>query len=129
MAKSEQQKLKEKLDKIFSLYVRQSESDDNGYAKCVTCGKIAHWKEMDAGHYIPRSILATRWDERNVHVQCRGCNRFGGGKIDEYAIYLRKRYPDTILEDLNAQKRKITKLYVVDYQRLIEEYQEKLDNL
>lgn len=126
MAKSEQQKLKEKLDKVFSLWVRQSNADDNEYCKCVTCGKIAHWKEMDAGHYIPRNILATRWDERNVQPQCRGCNRFGGGKPDEYAIWLRQKYGETVLEELHAQKHTITKLYIGDYEAKIADYESRL---
>ena len=71
--------LKGKLDRLFSEYIRRRDADA-GYCRCVTCGKVQHWKEMDAGHFVPRDRIATRWDERNVHAQCRECNRFRSGQ-------------------------------------------------
>lgn len=128
--KSKQQKLKEKLDKIFSEYTRRRYADDNGYVSCVTCGVTRIWNDhMDAGHYISRGILATRWDERNVHPQCKGCNSFGKGRMDEYALYLQQVYGFDVLQELNQLKHTITKLYIPDYEHLIEVYSRKVKDL
>lgn len=67
------------LDEAYSTYRRMVAADDNGICHCVTCGKIAPWKEMDLGHYITRAIMATRWDDHNTAVQCPKCNRYMGG--------------------------------------------------
>ena len=38
--------LKGKLDRLFSEYIRRRDADA-GYCRCVTCGKLQHWREMD----------------------------------------------------------------------------------
>lgn len=121
--------LKKDLDKQFSLYTRLSDANDEGYSTCVTCGKVAQWKEMDAGHYITRNHLSTRWEELNVWSQCRGCNRFGGGKPDEYAIFLIKQFGDDILTQLHQQKHTITKMSRADYEEKITYYKERVAEL
>lgn len=59
---------------------------------------------MDAGHYISRAVMATRFDERNVQPQCRFENRFREGVKDEFALALQKKYGLKILEELNQLK-------------------------
>lgn len=66
-------KLKSKLIKYFSEYIRLRNSD-NGLVQCFTCGKIGNYKTMDAGHFISCRYNATRFDEKNVQVQCKRCN-------------------------------------------------------
>lgn len=115
-------KLKKEADRLFSLYVRQKDIDHDGNTKCVTCGKVAHWKNLQAGHYISRNHLSTRWEELNVFPQCVGCNIWGRGKHDEYAIYLIEKYGNNILELLHKQKQQITRMKRADYEALIEKY-------
>ncbi len=38
---------------------------------CVVCGTR---ENLTPGHYVTRSVYALRWDLRNVHTQCWGCN-------------------------------------------------------
>ena len=54
-----------KLDKFFSLYIRQRNAID-GYVKCVTCNTLKHWKEVDAGHFCSRRHYSTRWNTLNI---------------------------------------------------------------
>jgi len=123
-------KLVKKLDKVFSEYIRRSHADKNGYIKCCTCGQKRHWKDnMDNGHFVPRNHTRTRWDERNVAPQCRGCNRFGGGKPDEFAIYLMKKYGNNILQEINQAKHAPYKIYTTEIETMIEDYKEKLKEL
>src|SRR3990167_5110568 len=117
---------KHQADKYFSLYIRRVNADKNGMAVCFTCRAIKHWKELQCGHYIPRNHLSTRFEERNVACQCVGCNMFGRGKHDEFAIQLMAKYGKDILEDLNAKKNKPVKYTEEHYHNMIEKYQDYL---
>lgn len=122
--------LNKKLWRIFSKYVRISESDGNGLSTCFSCDSVQPWIDMDAGHYIPKSIsLALRFDERNVHAQCTACNRFRHGNLTQYALNLKKVYGPDILEELDNFRRDHQNLRYSksDYLDLIEKYQRKLD--
>jgi hypothetical protein len=85
-------KLKKELDRVFSVFIRERDSNEYGHGSCVTCGLNKHWREMDAGHYMPRQDLATRWDEKNVHLQCKKCNGFRGGEPEKMAAYIDSYY-------------------------------------
>lgn len=120
---------KHQADKYFSLYIRRLNADKNGCSVCVTCRTIRYWKELQNGHYIPRNHLSTRFDERNCAPQCVGCNMYGRGKHDDFALHLIAKYGQNILEDLNAQKNKSIKYKISDYQLMIEKYQDYLVGL
>ena len=111
--------VKRELDKVFSIYIRQSAADPQGYASCVTCGKSLPWQQQQSGHFVPRSHLSTRWDPRNVHVQCVGCNIFGGGRYPEYALFLTRKYGPEILEELTKAKHTVTKISVQEMEQSI----------
>ena len=72
--------------------------------KCCTCGKIGSWMySMDAGHFIPKGKggqSGVRWDERNVHAQCSGCNAFHQGRVLEYRDYMLKEYGQEVIDEL-----------------------------
>jgi len=120
---------KKKLDTIFSVYIRQRKADDNGYAQCVTCGKVDQWKHLQNGHYVGRGFMGTRFDEENCNVQCDRCNRRLKGNMDEYAIYLKQEYGDDILDRLHQKKRAGRKIGAGEYRELLEHYKEKLESL
>jgi hypothetical protein len=88
---------------LFQKLVRLEARDNNGMCKCVTCGVVKHWQEMDAGHYIGRSNKATILDPMNVNVQCVRCNQYGSGEREKYAIYLIDRYGIEAVEKLCAK--------------------------
>jgi len=71
-------------DGLFSKYIRLKYSDKSGIAKCYTCPKEARWQEMQCGHYVSRSALFLRWDERNARVQCPNCNEYKHGNLAVY---------------------------------------------
>jgi 5-methylcytosine-specific restriction endonuclease McrA len=93
-AKTDRQKLINKLDTSFSEFIRLRDSDHQGVCKCVTCGDFKHFTQMDAGHFITRDNMATRWEEENVNAQCQSCNRFKGGKQYEHGLAIDKKYKD-----------------------------------
>ncbi len=116
----------DKLDTVFSKFIRKT--DD--LCKCYTCGKQKDPKEMDAGHYIKRSCMRTRWDERNVKPQCTSCNRFRGGNMDEYALHLVREYGEGIIEKLMELKHEPVKKYTIqELENLVETYKNKLKSI
>ncbi|MDR2652689.1 MAG: recombination protein NinG [Prevotellaceae bacterium] len=118
-----------KLDKIFSEYIRLRDSDSNGYIRCISCGKIVHWKNADAGHYVNRRHLALRYDEKNVNAQCRACNRFDEGNMIGYHAGLIKKYGEYVIQYLEIKKHNTAKYGKFEYQTLIKIYKQKINQL
>jgi hypothetical protein len=117
--------VKRKAWEAFSLYIR---TRDKGI--CISCGRQDEIKNMDAGHYIAKTRgLSIYFDEQNVAAQCRACNRFSAGNLPSYALALRQRYGEGILEELDKRRREIKKYSVMEYQELIEHYKELLKTL
>jgi hypothetical protein len=81
-----------KLWKVFSEYIRLRDSDENGYCSCFTCGRWAYWKHGDCGHGLSRQHMATKYNEKNNHFQCKPCNGFHGGKREVYKEKMNERY-------------------------------------
>ena len=117
-------KLVKKLDNIFSQYIRLSNSV-NDIAECVTCNKKDHWKKMQCGHFQSRKHYSTRWDERNVAVQCAGCNVFRYGEQFKFSLYLGKKLSQELLD----KSRIITKFASYELEEMIEHYSFKVKKL
>ena len=122
--KTSRKKLIEKLDKIFSLYIRLR---DNGV--CYTCGKRGEIKQMQAGHYISRSCMALRWDESNVHCQCYSCNVCKHGDLITYRERLVKDYGQSAIEELESKRYITYKHSIEDLEKLIDFYKNAIDKI
>jgi len=117
--------LKNKLDKIFSEYIRRRDVDDHtGFGKCIDCGRETPFAEGDAGHFVGRRHLSTRWDEDNVHFQHRYCNRFLNGRQYEYGQALGDR-----ADELIQKSHQVAKFDATHLQYLIDIYKDKLAEL
>ncbi len=117
---------KTKIDKPFHEYIRRRDADNNsGYCKCISCNKPIHFSESDAGHFIGRQHLSTRWDERNVNSQCRKCNRFEYGRQFEYSLNLGEELSNELLQ----KSRGVMKLADFEYMEIFEEFKAKLQAL
>lgn len=92
----------ERADKWFSRLIRLTHADDTLFCSCVTCGTRYHVSSIDAGHFVDRQVLSTRWLEQNVHPQCQRCNRFMGGAKLAYVRFLFRTYGAQVLGDLLA---------------------------
>lgn len=118
--------LKDKLDKVFSLYIRLRDSDENGFCTCYTCGKVAHYKEMQNGHFWSRTHLSTRFNEDNCKVQCVGCNIFKKGNYIEYTKRLLKELGEEKFNELEQLKNSTAKISKAEYEQMIEHYNQKI---
>lgn len=70
--------------------LRRAEDLRDGYG-CITCD-THDAEEWHAGHWISVGASSgTRFDPANIHLQCRQCNYFGGGRAQEYEARLPAR--------------------------------------
>lgn len=91
----------------FNLVVRL----EDAALPCVSCGAInppargltgGVW---DAGHYLSRgSACHLRFDRRNVHKQCKGCNRPGGTTRAAHRAGVEARIGRDALEALESDQ-------------------------
>jgi len=122
-------KLKKKLDKVFSEYIRRRNANNLGLVNCFTCGVKKHWKNQQAGHFQSRSHHSTRWDEVNVQVQCVKCNMFRQGEQYKFGLYLDERYGKGTAKELENRAKTIVKINRVDYEEAITRYKQKIKEL
>ena len=116
--------LVKKLDTIFSEYIRRRYAK-NDIAECVTCGKKDHWKKLQVGHFMSRKHYSTRWDERNVEVQCQGCNVWRYGEQYKFSLHLGSE----LSEELLIKSRQIEKFSNADLVMMYETYKQKVKDL
>ena len=117
------------LDRWFSLYIRLRDADDNGNIRCCSCQKVVFWRDADAGHFVSRRHKSTRYHERNVHGQCRACNRFDEGNPAGYARFLTVRYSHDILEFLDWKSKQTVKWTQFEIDNMKDNYKQKAEEL
>jgi hypothetical protein len=122
-------KLKKELDKWFSLYIRLRDATDEGLVQCFTSGRVYHYKQIHAGHFISRRCLATRWCEVNVQPQSAADNLFGQGEQYKFGLRLDSKYGEGTAEELELKSRQTVKLSRVDYEDKISYYKDAVKNL
>ena len=122
-------KLKKELDKWFSLYIRLRECSDTGSAVCFTCGKMAHYKTLQNGHFQSRRFMATRFDEENCQVQCVKCNMYSQGEQYKFGLALDSKYGEGTAEELEQISRSILKISRVEYEEKIVYYKSLVEKL
>tara|TARA_B110001454_G_C12445070_1_gene319606 strand:- start:213 stop:599 length:387 start_codon:yes stop_codon:yes gene_type:complete len=126
--KKSRKSIVKRLDTVFSLYIRLKNSDENGFCKCISCQKIQHYKEVDAGHFISRRHMSTRYDVDNVFPQCRYCNRYVAGNQWLYSQALEK-IKKNLPEKLYLKSKQTVKYSNDDLESLISYYNNLLNHL
>lgn len=121
--------LKKKLDEIFSKFIRLRNADDNGMVECYTSGKIIHYKESHAGHFIVRSHLGTRWNEINVQVQSVEQNIYRSGNPQEFGRRIIQDYGIEEYEKLFELSKKTIKVDRFFYENMIAHYSSEVEKL
>ena len=114
MPKSNRKKLIEKLDKVFSVYIRQRDG------RCVICGKT---EGLTNGHLFSRINYSTRWDELNCHCQCSGCNYSHEFKPYPFFQWFENKFGKETLDNLYKKLLETRKWKDWEIQELIDKYQ------
>ena len=93
-------------DKAFSLFIRTRDSQayEGRAFRCISCGRVLPIEQADCGHYVNRSHMSLRFSEKNCNTQCRFCNRFQEGNIQDYRKGLIEKIGEQEVLLLEAQK-------------------------
>lgn len=117
--KTERKQLVDKLDKQWSLRVRE-------VCQCELCDRRGDIGSFDAHHLRGRGNFSTRWDLSNGVCLCKGCHRFKV-HMDTFTVAilverLKKSRGKTWYPNLVKRSNKLAKYSIQDLRDLLEEY-------
>jgi hypothetical protein len=119
----------DKLDKVFSEYIRLKYSDWKGWSECYTCGLKSFWKYLQNGHFIPRASMMTRFNENNARPQCTHCNDFLNGNLEVFRVKLIEDIGLEKVEELERMKFQTAKFSRSEVTEMIEYYRNEIKKL
>lgn len=94
-----------RIDRLFQTVRRYDGAwKKNGmwYNKCVTSGMALPMSKIQAGHWIPRAVYATRWDPTNCNPQSAHDNLYKNGAYIEYSHWYIQKYGQDKYEQMIA---------------------------
>jgi hypothetical protein len=97
--------------------------------ECFTCGSMRHYTEVDAGHFMSRACMKTRWDEKNVQFQCKRCNGFRSGEQYKFSIRLDELYGEGTAETLLIASKMTARWSRDELEQMYHHYKRKVDEL
>lgn len=113
----------------MSEFIRRRDADWKGEVQCVTCGLVKHWKQLQAGHFIPGRRNSILFDERNIHAQCYGCNVMKQGNTVKYFRFMQRTYGDTVIEELEHLNTIDKQFQPKELEELIQDLKQKINEL
>jgi len=116
--KTTRKKLKEELDKLFSIIIRSK-------GKCERCGKAS---PLNTAHIFSRRNLATRWDKDNVFCFCVGCHFWAHQNPILFAEFAKKKLGVKKYEELKEKSIKIKKWTIPELEELVEKFKKEINN-
>lgn len=125
MAKTEIQKLKEKLWELCKQITRKTYQRDDGTWRCYTCDRVIDSPaKAQTGHFIPSGTGGAylRYDLRNLRVQDYYCNINLGGNGAEYYKRMVAEVGQEAVDKLFQDKQLTIKADKWFYLSKIEEY-------
>jgi hypothetical protein len=124
---------KKKAWKWFSLYIRLRDclvtTGTPTACKCVTCGKVVPWDDIDAGHSMGHRQNSVLLDEELVYGQCQMCNRFNGGEKQAFKIFLVHKHGLDWYELKDQGSKQAVQISDMEFEVLAEEYRKKYNAL
>ena len=79
-------------DRVFSLYIRLRDTNDDGFGICCSSGRYTDWSQIQNGHYISRKYMKYRFSEINCNGQSAMDNVRLSGNIVEYRRFMIEKY-------------------------------------
>lgn len=127
--KKEEKKAKE----IFSQYVRKRScvetTGDTDYCKCITCGNIISYQEIQCGHFVSGRTNSLFFEETNSHGQCGVCNTSMDGNPEIYRKKMTDRYGEEEVERLELLRHSIRKIGEAEFKEIHAKFRAKFKNL
>lgn len=121
--------LVERLDKVFSKYIRLRDAMPSGLFRCISCGKIKPIGQADCGHFHSRTHMSTRFDEDNCHAECRYCNRFSADHLIGYRENLIKKIGEQRFKLLDIKAHETKKWSHFELEQLAKYYRALVQKL
>lgn len=118
-----------KLDRIFALYIRLRDVMPNGYVRCISCGQIKSFDDVDCGHFYSRRHMATRYNEDNCHAECKFCNRFSSDHLIGYQRNLIQKIGQQRFDMLNIKAHSTCHLLNFEIEDMISHYKAEAKKL
>lgn len=118
-----------KLDKVFSLYIRLRDAMPSGYVRCISCGQIKKFEDMDCGHFHSRTHMATRFDEDNCNAECKFCNRFSADHLIGYQRNLIQKIGRGRFDLLEVKAHSVKHYTDFELQTLLDYYKQEVKKL
>ena len=119
----------DKADRQFSRFIRLRDAIPGGAFKCISCGKFKRIEQADCGHFHSRKHMATRFDERNAHAECRACNRFSADHLIKYQENLIRKIGEEEFDELNILAKTTKKWEEFELKEMAKYYKALADKL
>jgi hypothetical protein len=114
------QKLFSQAWRVWSVHIRSSSADWQGYTECWTCRKKYPWKELHAGHYHHGRL---DFDPLNIHPQCVRCNLRLHGNLGAYSERLIEEYGPNAIKRLRIRANTVHKYTIPELESVIKRYE------
>lgn len=123
--------LEKKLDRIFSRFIRLRDTKEYGfkYGRCISCGRVKPYDQLDCGHFHSRIHRNTRYDEDNCHIECHYCNRMSADHLIAYQENLIKKIGQKRFDLLRVKAKMTCKRSAFELELMIKEYEKKVKKL
>lgn len=108
------------LDRAVSDYVIRRDRE------CVLCGTFLN---LTCGHVFSRTSYSTRWDERNVACQCRGCNLRHEHDPYPFFDWYQKKHGKAAFDRLHRDYSTVKKYSNADLAHLLDAWRERTRTL
>lgn len=102
VATNDRSSMETHLDIVFSLYIRLRDAMPGGMTRCISCGKILPFGQMQCGHYHTRHSRSVRWDERNCNAECSFDNCNNPSHLEGYRRNLIAKIGQEAFDELNV---------------------------
>jgi hypothetical protein len=124
---------KRKAWKAFSDYIRLRDSlkttGSPDCCKCITCGTVVPYEQIQCGHAIGGRANGILFDEELCNGQCRSCNVDHGGEYQMYKFLLTQQHGEAWWAMKEQAKRTTTQYGEFDYELIAKQYREKKHGL
>jgi hypothetical protein len=124
---------KRKAWKAFSDYIRLRDSlkttGTPDYCKCITCGKVVPYEQIQCGHAIGGRTSGFLFDEELCRGQCRSCNVDHGGEYQMFKYKLVQKHGEAWWAMKEQAKRTSAQYTEFDYELIAGKYRDMVKAL
>lgn len=115
--------LKNLADARFSRFIRIRDSNKDGIVTCITCKSKIPRKKAHNCHWIGRSNMRYRRDERNCNAWCASCNTYRAERHQQqYTLIMIDRYGRKRVDEALSSMYKVHPVKKYQLEEIIEKY-------